>query len=90
MGVPVFVAEKLTAVICPVATRITPGLAGWFATAAIVVADSAEQARIAAVTRDGQRFTVIDPGPLPPPRPCSAGNDITMHQAIARMFRSFG
>jgi len=89
MGVPVLVAEKLTAVICPVAARITPGLAGWLATATIVVADSAEQARIEAVTRDGQRFKVIDPGPLPSPRPRSAGNDIPVHQAIARMFRSF-
>ena len=89
MGVPVLVGEKLWAVICPVATRITPGLAGWFSTATIVVADTREQARIAKHTRAGQRFKVIDPGPLPTlvPAPLSAG--ISIGQAVARMFGGF-
>jgi competence protein CoiA len=89
MGVPVFVGDKLTAVICPVATRITPGLAGWFSTATIVVAGDEERARIAAVTHSGQRFKVIDPGPLPAPEPRQPTDGITVQQAVRRMFRGF-
>ncbi len=59
------VGEKLWAVICPVAPRITPGLAGWFSTATIVVADEREGARIAKHTRPGQRVKIIESGPLP-------------------------
>jgi len=45
--VPLFAGEELWALICSVATRITPQLAGWFATATIVVADERERDRIA-------------------------------------------
>jgi hypothetical protein len=89
MGVPVFVGAKLWAVICPVATRITPGLAGWFSTATIVVADEREQARIAKHTRPGQHFKVIDPGPLPEPSSTPRSAGITIHQAVSRMFGGF-
>jgi len=89
MGVPVFVGEKLWAVICPVATRITPGLAGWFSTATIVVADEREQVRLAKHTRPGQRFKVIDPGPLPAPALAPVSRAISVHEAISRMFGGF-
>jgi competence protein CoiA len=89
MGVPVLVGEKLWALICPVATRITPALAGWFATATIVVADDRERERIARYTRPGQRFKVIDPGPLLPQQPRQRPG-IGIHQAVSRMFGGFG
>jgi competence protein CoiA len=90
MGVPVFIGEKLHAVICPVASRITSGLAGWFSTATIVVADETERARIAKVTRGGQRFRVTDPCPSPAldaqPRPGAHLESISVREAVNRMF----
>lgn len=59
MGVPVFIDQTLWAVICPVASRITPGLARWFSSATIVVADEHERRRIANVTLLHQRFRVV-------------------------------
>ncbi len=89
MGVPLFVGDKLWAVICPVATRITPSLAGWFATATIVVADERERARVAKQTRPGQRFRVIAPGPLPEPATARPSGSLSIHQAVSRMFGGF-
>lgn len=89
MGVPVLVGGKLHAVICPVASRITAGLAGWFSTATIVVADENERARIAKVARAGQRFRISDPGPLPEPAPASERRGITIDEVINRMFGGY-
>ena len=78
MGVPLFVGEKLWAVICPVATRLTPTLVEWFSTATIVVADEQERKRIAEHTREGQRFKVLEPGP--------AGSSVGIREAMSRPF----
>jgi competence protein CoiA len=91
MGVPVFLGEKLHALICPVAARITTKLAGWYSTATIVVASDAERARIAKQTRRGQRFHLIDPGPLPEPVPLPELRPASMslQQAVASMFMTY-
>jgi len=59
MGVPVYVGERLCAVISPVASCITHGLARRFSSATVVVADEDERARIAAVTLPHQRFRIV-------------------------------
>jgi competence protein CoiA len=85
MGVGVMCGDRLHAVICPVASRITPGLAGWFSSAVIVVADESERARVAAVCQAGQSFHVIDPGPLELPAPPQG---ISIQQGPQRRFGS--
>lgn len=59
-GVPLYVDDKLWAVTCPVASRISRDVARRFASVLLVVATSRERDRIQAATLPGQRFEIIE------------------------------
>jgi hypothetical protein len=64
MGVSLIVRGQVVAVICPVASRITPDVAARLVDVTVYVASEHEQRAIARRCRAGQRFVVVsDPAP---------------------------
>lgn len=85
MGVPVHLAGKPYAVICPVAARI-PALRRRLAKLVLIVASERERQRVAAQAGPGQRIVVLEPEPAAPAVPQQTRqNTVTVHQAVTRM-----